>query len=149
MLQEIKGNVWNFLNTSSAVCILTNNTITHDGKAIMGGGIAKEALNRNPGLDTRHAKDILNNYFCLGNDAITGAEMIRFPTKNMVWEDSTLEVIEQSLIRLTEYVRCNPDKKVYLPRPGCGLGRLSWEKDVKSLCEKYLDNLPNIYIVSF
>lgn len=149
MLKEIKGNVWDVLNYTTSVCILTNNTVLENGNNIMGAGIAKEAKTRNPGLEKVCGNAILNHYYSLGYDSISGAEMLRFPTKDKVWEDSELEIIVESLIRLKEYCTSNPNKKVYLPRPGCGCGRLDWEEDVKPLCEHYLGELENIIIISF
>lgn len=144
MINEIKGNVWNLIDRNSAVCILTNETIYHD-ENVMGGGIAKEAAVRNFNLKTICAKAIREDSFSLGND-ISGAEMLRFSTKDNVWENSKLHIIELSLIKLRHYCNLYPNKKVYLPRPGCGLGGLDWETQVKPLCEKYLDNLSNIFI---
>lgn len=157
MIKEICANVWGLLDSNSAVCILTNNTVCKYYvpeimqtvvKNIMGGGIAKEAKDRNPGLECICAQSILDNTYSLGTDKISGAEMLRFPTKNEVQYNSALEIVSDSLYRLRDYAINNPEKKIYLPRPGCGLGGLDWETEVKPLCEKYLSNLENITIVS-
>lgn len=157
MLKEVTGNVWKMLDKNSAVCILTNNSIyrTIDSFTLktktfnpMGGGIAKEAKDRNYGLEERHAQAILNNYYSLGKDQITGAEMLRFPTKENIKENSTLSIIACSLYKVKEYCISNPEITVYLPRPGCGLGGLNWE-EVKPVCEQILEDINNIIIVSF
>ncbi len=148
MLNEINKNVWDIADDKSIICILTNNTITSNGRNVMGAGIAKEALDRNPNLDIQCANCIKNNNYILGIDKITGATLFRFPTKNDVWFDSRLDVIENSLKELKYVAMLNKNYKIYLPRPGCGCGGLDWEIQVKSLCEKYLDKLNNIYIVS-
>ena len=145
MIREIKCNIWDKLNENSAVCILTNETI-YNNKNVMGGGIAKEAALRNPNLKFKCAECIVNDKFSLGIDKVSGAEMLRFSTKDNVWEDSKLNIIEMSLIKLRHYCNLNPNKTIYLPRPGCGLGGLDWETQVKPLCEKYLNNLDNLFI---
>lgn len=53
---------------------------------------------------------------------------------------STLELVEESLKQLVEYVDSFGNVTVLLPRPGCSNGGLDWYKDVKPLCSKYLDN---------
>jgi len=148
-MKEIQGNVWDLLDDTSAVCILTNNVVLKNGKNIMGAGIAKEAVMRNPGLELTCGACILKNNYILGIDSVSKALMIRFPTKDKVWESSDLSIIADSLIHLSAIARLYPDKQIYLPRPGCGCGRLDWEEDVKPLCEIYLKNLNNVYIVSF
>ena len=148
MLKEIKGNVWDIAKRNDAICILTNNTVIN-GRNVMGAGIAKEALDRNSGLDKYHALCIEKGCYILGQDERTGAEMLRFPTKDGVWNNSSVDVITQSLYRLKEYCICNSDKIVYLPRPGCGCGGLDWETEVKPLCENILENVENVVITSF
>ena len=155
-MKEIVGNVWDMLDENSAVCILTNNTViqnynpmtmSHYVSNVMGGGIAREAADRNPGLKNLCGQAILDGNYSLGKDSQTGAEMLRFPTKDQVQFGSDMKIIADSLIMLEEYINKNPNKKIYLPRPGCGLGGLDWE-DVKELCEHYLSKFDNIYIVS-
>lgn len=147
-MREFNGDIWGLLDSNSAICILTNNTVLANGKNIMGAGIAKEARDRNINLEFLCGKSIKDDTFSLGLDYTTNAEMLRFPTKNDVWRDSDLNVIADSLNKLKNYCINNPTKKVYLPRPGCGCGGLDWEEDVKPLCEIYLKNLNNVCIVS-
>ena len=120
MLNEIKGNVWDMLDENSAVCILTNNTILYHkfepfyGRPynIMGGGIATEAYDRNLGLKETCAESILNGSISLGYDLETGAEMLRFPTKDQVYENSSIDVIKNSLVKLVKYAKDNPNRKI-------------------------------------
>lgn len=155
MLNEIKCNVWNLLDENSAVCILTNDTVyeiydaatmTKFKKNVMGGGIAREARDRNANLEYICAEAILSDSFSLGIDELTGAEMLRFSTKQDVKNNSDLYTIEKSLCKLKEYIENNPNKKIYLPRPGCGLGGLNWD-NVKYLCENYLGTYSNVFIL--
>ena len=146
MLQEINQNVWDIADDKSIICILTNNSIINN-RNVMGAGIAKEALDRNPDLDKQCANCIDNNSYILGTDKQTGAILFRFPTKNDVWYNSSLSVIEDSLRELAYTARLNKNYKIYLPRPGCGCGGLNWESQVKALCETYLNDLNNVYII--
>lgn len=149
MINEVRGNIWDMLDKDSVVFILTNNSI-YNGKNPMGGGIAREALNRNPGVDSIVAECIKSNSFNLKRDALSGASMVRFPTKVSVHSlYSDVELIEDSLHRVKLIAEKFPLKKLYVPRPGCGYGGLDWDSEVKPLCEKYLDNLKNVFVVTF
>ena len=152
MLKEMCMDVWKYATEKNAICILTNDyvieSIDDSARNIMGAGIAREALDRNPGLDEVCADCIIKNGLELGCDFETKAIMLRFTTKREPWYDSSLDVIENSLKKLVDYMNTNPDKEVLLPRPGCGCGGLDWESEVKPLCEKYLDKFDNVIITS-
>ena len=45
------GNMWDAYGECDLFCITTNSTLTNDDRLIMGGGIAREALDRFPGID--------------------------------------------------------------------------------------------------
>lgn len=166
MLKEIKGNVWDMVDYYSIICILTNDSVrelTNEESATypqipryfnpMGAGIAGECKERNPWFPIAVAEGILNNTRDCGIDQGSGALMFRFSTKREIFDKkSDIHLIEQSLKDLCSYLDKNKvysSYNVYLPRPGCGIGGLDWETEVKPLCEKYLENYPNVYIVSF
>jgi hypothetical protein len=59
--------------------------------------------------------------------------LITFPVKRNWWEVADLALIERSareLLKIIEVKRIRG--AIYLPRPGCGNGRLKWE-DVKKI----------------
>lgn len=152
MLKEKCVDVWDYATDRNAICILTNDyiikSIDDSDRNIMGAGIAREALNRNPGLDETCADCIMKDKLELGHDSRTKATLLRFPTKIEPWYDSSLGVIENSLKKLVNYMNENPGKEILLPRPGCGCGGLDWEREVKPLCEKYLDKFDNVIITN-
>lgn len=147
-LREIKGNIWDYANKNSAVCVLTNDTILADGLNPMGGGIAREALDRNPGLDKIVAESIDKGTFWLCRDSKTKSYLYRLSTKSSVFMPSTLEHLELSLYQLSVCLECFKEVTFLIPRPGCGFGGLDWDTQVKPLCEKYLLNFNNYYIFS-
>ena len=157
MYKEIKQDVWNLLNENSTICVLTNNSlyVMYDASSMseiyynpMGGGIAYEAKLRNPHLDILSAESMIEGRYIICKDSISKADIFRFPTLHHIGEKADLILIENSLHKLKEYINNNKDKIIYLPRPGCGIGGLDWEKDIKPLCDKILKNMENIYIVS-
>lgn len=153
MLNEIIGDVWNFADKDTIVCILTNNTVLKNGCNVMGAGIALEAKNRVKDLEKICGKAIVDNELFLVKDPVSGAWLIRFPTKYKV-DDRTadIDLIRESLEALTAIAKTYPNKKILLPRPGCGCGGLSWEghywSSVKNTCENHLYNCKNVFIVS-
>ncbi len=54
-MNEMKGDLWNHVGHADAIGITTNGTVKKDGAAVMGKGIAKQALDRFPGIDRRLA----------------------------------------------------------------------------------------------
>ena len=60
---------------------------------------------------------------------------------------SDLELIEKGCMQLVELTNTHSLESVVLPRPGVGAGQLSWEKHVRPVCEKYLDD--RFYTITF
>lgn len=79
-----------------------------------------------------------------GNVPILASDNTRqictFPTKNH-WKDrSSILLIEKSAGHLLQIIGNNPGYNWILPRPGCGNGKLQWEK-VKPVIEFLPDNV--------
>lgn len=159
MLQEINIDVWDVLDKDSVLCVLTNDTVikqqrmrTNDDYIFnpMGAGIAGECKVRNPEFPHYVGLGILFNKRECGTDSMTGATLFRFSTKYQIGDvKSNMGLIEKSLKDLSVYLKTKyTNKKVYLPRPGCGIGGLDWETEVKPLVEQYLGGFSNVFIVS-
>jgi hypothetical protein len=139
---EIKAELWNLVVPQSAViCITTNGTIKKNGECVMGRGCAFEAKNRYPGSAKRLGTHILayGNTPCWINSGL-----VSFPVKHNWWEEADIELIKQSALWLCAQALNLGQKTFYLPRPGCGNGRLKWEN-----VEPHLRFLPdNVKVVS-
>lgn len=140
---QVTGNIWDFHGNKEYIGITTNGVISSLGRLIMGKGIAKEASLKYPDIPKILGKHVREN----GNTVciLPSYKMFSFPTKHNWWENSLLDLIEDSckgLVNSLEYYRV---KKVYLPRPGCGNGNLDW-KDVEPILSKYLDE--RFYIIN-
>lgn len=146
---EVFGNIWDFHAQKEVVFIPTNGVVNDIGENIMGVGVAKQAADLFPDLKRRLGIRIQKfgnrcHYF---HDIRVGS----FPTKWHFREDSNLNLIRKSATELVEYhsqIFHNPeaydfvdeDKKIYLVRPGCGYGNLSWESEVKPVLKNILDD---------
>lgn len=135
---EVKGNIWDFWSPSTPICIPTNKVVKDNGDLVMGAGLALEATKRMLGTTARDFGDAClqsDGKVCLfSNDNMP---IVAFPTKNHFKDKSSIEILEKSLGELWYLVTHLKFDKWYLPRIGCGLGGLSWEKEVKPWLEKF------------
>lgn len=134
-MKEAVGNIWDI--DFEYRCVTTNSVVMNNGRLVMGGGIAREARDRFPGIDMKLGQWVLkygNRPFLCRNEKI-----ISFPTKFDWRADSTPELICYSVNLTVQLADKFGIKSIGLPRPGCGLGGLRWE-DVRPLLADSLDD---------
>ena len=133
MFKELQLNVWDILDENSVLYILTNNSIYSMSDICnlreyeynpMFGGVAYEAYIRNNQLPIVCAQAIKDDKYDLGIDFKTQAQLMRFPTMHNIGEKADIKLIEFNLNKDRDFCLNNKDKKIYLPRPGCGIGGL-------------------------
>ena len=138
-MKEARAELWD--EPADARCVTTNGVVRDDGTLVMGAGCAGEAQSRYPQLPGEFGtriNDWGNHVYAI---RIAGEIIISFPTKHDWRDNSDLDLIKQSAAELMQWLRGNPEiEKVLLPRPGCGLGFLDWETQVKPALEGILDN---------
>jgi hypothetical protein len=149
-MKVLIGSFWDIGATFR--CITTNGVVRKNGKAVMGKGIALEAVVRcklmHPSIDV----EALLGYKLSkhGNHVymLEGTGLISFPTKYSWRDDSSISLIEQSCKELIVLVQplLAEDSIVVLPAPGCGNGHLDW-RQVKCVIEQIL--VDDRYIVVF
>lgn len=139
---EKQGNIW--FSGADAICITTNGIVKKTGEAVMGKGIAAEAaqlypflpglLGNNLTLTGNHCYDFYMTPRLGQTSWIPPNVIITFPTKNDWKDNSDKMLILQSSIELFKLTQEHTEwKRVAIPRPGCGLGKLNWEEDVKPI----------------
>lgn len=150
---------------ADAICITTNGEYDDDDEwAYMGGGCAGVCSRRWPQTaynlgkklkedgNIPHIIGFLNNNMQLvdGNEEALieagNCAIISFPTIDNLLEGSSIDLIEKSALELVKMADKYGLKNIVLPRPGVGIGGLSW-KDVKPVIEPLLDD--RFTIVSF
>ena len=142
-MKIIQGNIWSFWNDGYYIVIPTNGSVKKDGECVMGRGLALQAKQKFVDLARRLGISIeeSGNRLLILNDK----RLIIFPVKRFWFENASLDIIERSCKQLVEAVNMDScldeDLKypVYLPKVGCGNGRLNWN-EVKPILEKYLDD---------
>jgi hypothetical protein len=146
-LREVLGDIWNYHEEGHWIVITTNGTVKKNGEAVMGRGIAKQAVKKFLSLPKQLGDEIGewgNRVFFFKKERI-----ITLPVKKNWWEKADIELIEWRVKDLVDWVDiiCKHRESIvpiYMVRPGCGNGGLDW-KDIKPICEKYLDD--RFYIV--
>ena len=121
-MKEVFGDLWEF---DGIIAITTNGFVKRDGTCVMGRGCAKQAVIRFPGLPNKLGTKISAE----GNHVFYFPEhrLITFPVKHRWWEAADLGLIERSARELLKMIEVKKiQEAVYLPRPGCGNGRLKW-----------------------
>lgn len=168
MIEIVNRDMWEMveLNYTDAICITTNGFVKRNGEAVMGAGVAKQAVNKYkklinlPKILGASLKEFGNHVYLLRKVL---PYVFSFPTKTVTETDpnkllpyffesqrgkssfpgwmckSSLELIEQSCIELVEYIDDLHLGTVLIPRPGCSNGGLTYE-EVRPVLKKYLND---------
>lgn len=146
-MREVTGNIWDA--QVDAICVTTNGITKRDGRAVMGKGIALEAVKRFPGIDITLGSFLIDFgnrvhhiYSCLKSER--SENIVSFPTKHHWRDKSDIDLILISCRQLIELTNREKWSKVALPRVGCGNGGLTWTL-VKTMISDLLDDRFIIY----
>ncbi len=135
---EVTGDMFeDYLDPGVAYVVTTNGYVRNNGTAVMGAGTAKDAAQLHKDLP-RILGDLILAH---GNRPyLLPYGFVSLPVKHHWKEKADLDLIDTSLMLLWElYELYFRNKEVYLPRPGCGNGGLSWYH-VRPLVENYFPN---------
>lgn len=149
-----------------AICITTNGQYTRDGQAAMGGGCAGVCAKLWPETSYRLGKCLKNRLenvpYVIGAVNEDGdyieptlkiikerkfkTLILSFPTIDNLMDGAKLDLIKKSAKELKNMVDRFELRGIMVPRPGCGIGSLSY-KDVKPILEEFFDD--RFIILSF
>jgi hypothetical protein len=151
-MKEIRGNIFD-VKDADAICVTTNGVVKHNGELVMGAGIAKVFRDKFPGLAVTLGRFVkqYGNVVCFVSDYDNKLDtgdynVISFPTKHDWKDKSIIQLIQVSARGLVETADLYDLEKVILTRPGCGLGGLNWETQVKPAIKDILDD--RFYIIT-
>lgn len=134
-MKEMTGDLWGLAEThpGSVVVVTTNGSITKDGRLVMGRGCAREARDRYKGLDLKLGKQVKKegNVALLHRLSVPTGEypqwLFTFPVKHYWRDTADIVLIINSARQIEEMIRLwSPHRTVFMPRPGCGNGKLDW-----------------------
>lgn len=168
-MKERKADLFETIHEDGvdAICITTNGMWTTDGRAAMGGGCAGVCARRWPETSIRLGgllKTFAGNNVpfvigCLDADGkyiqptkkmmdekSYRTVIFSFPTIDNLMDGAKMSLVKRSAQELVKLVDKFGLKGVVVPRPGVGIGGLSWD-EVKSVIEPIFDD--RFTIVSF
>ena len=148
MIERV-GDIFNQTD-ADALCVTTNGIVNNGGALVMGAGVAFQFKKRWPDLPYVFGDYVskFGNHVYATMGCLPKKWIVSFPTKHHWRAKSDLKLIEQSAKELVVFADKEPTvKKVYLPRPGAGLGELNWEMQVKPAIINILDD--KFIILSF
>jgi hypothetical protein len=134
MLETI-GDIWTYADQGDVIVITTNGSVTRDGRAVFGRGVARQAALRFPGLADKLGRLLAeqgSHVFDLGNGVVT------FPVEESPWSLPELRIIDRSAQELRALADRSGWRRIVVPRPGCGGGGLAW-KDVEPVLAPWFD----------
>lgn len=138
-MKIIEGDL--FALEGDCLCVPTNGIVSA-GKLIMGAGVAKEFRDKYRRIDYKLGDLVSNkgNHCYLVKDSESNQWIMSFPTKNHFMDASPLKLVVQSAREAVVLADAMGLKNILLPAPGCGLGGLDWETQVKPAIEDILDD---------
>lgn len=134
-MKTLSTDLWKF-HPDSWIGITTNGYINAQGQCVMGRGCALEAKKRYPNLPriiANHIKEQGNHVFVFPK-----VKIITFPVKHKYNQMADLSLIRRSAKELVMQLDEYGIDEFYLPRPGCGNGKLRWA-DVEPILDEILD----------
>ena len=138
-MREMNGDLFE-LAKGKTIVIATNGMVDSKLLAVMGRGCAKQAADLWPTFPK-----LLGERLKLGGNVVNAFQfpgykaVLSFPTKNDWRDPSNLSLIMQSAAKLVRLVDAHKLPEVYMPRVGCGHGKLDWAL-VKAVLEPVLDD---------
>jgi len=133
---ETVGDIWEHAERGEIIVITTNGSLTRDGRAIFGRGVARQAALRFPMLAEKLGSLLAeqgSHVFYLDNGVVT------FPVEETAWSQPDLRIIARSAEELRRLADRSGWQQVIVPRPGCGGGGLAW-MEVQSLLVPWFDH---------
>lgn len=132
---EAVGDIWKYAGVADVLAISTSGSLTRDGRAVLGRGVARQAALRYPALAENMGRLLAER----GNHVFDlGCGIVSFPVEETAWSLPDLRIIARSARELRVLADHAHWNRVVVPRPGCGGGGLLW-RDVQPLLAPWFD----------
>ena len=133
---ETVGDIWEHADRGAIIVVTTNASLTRDGRAVFGRGVARQAVLRFPGLADKLGRLLAEQ----GSHVFDlGCGIVSFPVEETAWSQPDLRIIARSAEELRELADRSAWQQVVVPRPGCGGGGLAWN-EVRPLLVPWFDS---------
>lgn len=119
------GNMWDIYEEADCFVFTGNSFVKTNGCLVMGRGMARQVLDKFPGIDRRICSKILDECCHLGTYGFVFDEKIGvFQVKYHFKEKADVRLIRYSVKCLVAYTSKYPDKQIHMNYPGIGNGGL-------------------------
>lgn len=140
-MRYMTGDIWQLASDLDGwVVVPTNTQVRKDGAAVMGKGMAKDASDKFSGLSESLGRHIQR----FGDTIYVSRPIICLPTKRDWRHPSRMEYIEKGCREIVELSRIlnsvQHTQPILLPKLGCGLGGLNWERQVRPVVDAILES---------
>lgn len=130
--------------SQAEVLVCTANTV-----GAMGAGIALQFRNRHPDLYYYYKKECRRKRFTHRTLMVVypdGApyRVLMLPTKRFWGNPSRLDDVDAGIKAMSRWCRKNDIKTIAMTPPGCGLGGLDFETEVRPLLYEYFKGLSTV-----
>ncbi|MBC7961968.1 MAG: ADP-ribose-binding protein [Steroidobacteraceae bacterium] len=131
---EVVGDIWGYAETA-VIVVTSNGSLTREGRAVLGRGVARQAAVRFSGLADKLGRLLAEQ----GSHVFDlGCGVVSFPVEETAWSLPDLRIIARSAEELRILVDQSGWRRIVVPRPGCGGGGLAWN-DVRPLLTPWFD----------
>jgi hypothetical protein len=139
-MREVFGDIWTRHAQGHWIAITTNGSINSFGQAVLGRGVARQAVQRHPELPRTLGAALKGlSTEDLPVVPFPALKLMAFPVKWQWYEPASEPLIVASCRHLLTQLDTLAIPEIYLVRPGCGSGGLSWT-DVRPLIASLLDD---------
>lgn len=136
---EQEGRLVDYYLQGAWVCVPTNGTTNKAGRALVSRGIAKELAAYCPELERALGARTLRDGHRV--HLLERLRVVTFPTRVHCLDPANLVLIRKSALELMQVLAEHPEiAHVYLTRPGCGIGGLTWHNEVRPTIAPILDD---------
>lgn len=134
-MKEQSQDIWSYLG-QAVIVITTNGSLTRNGWAIPGRGVARQAADRFPGLFRE-----LGLLLQAGGNHVYQIRpgLVSFPVEETPFSLPDLRLIRRSAMELRLLADQQAWQRIIVPRPGCGGGGMRWE-EVRPVLEEIFDD---------
>jgi len=138
---EHKGNMWSVYEEADYFVFTGNSFIKKNHALVMGRGMAKQVLDRFPGIDLRIGRKVLNKCFHGRTYGFVHSHKIGvFQVKQHFKETASPAIIEYSTKCLCIFAEKHKDEQIHMNYPGIGFGKLK-KKNVAPIIKVLPDNV--------
>jgi hypothetical protein len=136
-MEVTTGDLWDFYDQGYHVVVPTNLMLRRDGMAVMGRGVAEQAVRRFPKLPSWYGAKLKEG---VGFALFHQERLVMFPVKEDWRDQADLTLIRGSCIALRIAAKLDGWEAPYaLPLVGCGFGELP-EAQVLPVLKEHLQH---------